>query len=116
MAKRNDNDTLHGTDIKVGELAFDRPLSNEDVMRAGEAVLSLMALAATLGHVSPNGICDYAPRPDVGDDPIGAAVWDAFAATRLDAHSRPASENMYRFVWQRGVAQALSAKIAEAMI
>jgi len=33
-----------------------------------------------------------------------------------DSDSHPASENMYRFAWQRGVAQALSAKMAEAMI
>lgn len=81
----------------------------EEVMRAGEVALLLIGQSVAVGHRSPNGVVEYADRPA---DEIGAAVWDAFAATRLEAWSKESTARLAEFVDRRGLLDLIAEAVS----
>lgn len=81
-----------------------QPLTDEEVRRAGDAVLVAIGLMAALGHNSPAGIMDYVERPD---EPMAGIVWDAFAATRFNQYPE-SRERLIEFADERGLLDAIA--------
>lgn len=108
----NDPEMHRAYGVRRSETTFTHGLTPEDVIRAGEAVLMFIGSSVALGHVSPNGLMDYAARPDDDDDPIGGIVWDAFASTRAGGSWDEARANLIRFAGQRGLLDAVGEAIA----
>lgn len=107
MEENRDNDrTLEGSNVRLSELDFREWLTDEDIYNAGHAVLMHIGVAVSLGHNSPNGAMEYAPRPS---DPIRAAVWDSFAATRMGQLGKDAQDDLVRFAAQRGLLEMVAA-------
>lgn len=109
----NDHRELEGRGgVTREETIFTHALTEADVMRAGEAVLMAIGTAVSLGHESPSGLMDYVPRPDAESDPVGRAVWDAFASTRMAGYADSRAD-LVRFACQRGVIDAVARAVAK---
>lgn len=106
-ATENDPEMKGAYGVRRSETHFTHGLTPEEVIRAGEAVLMMIGASVALGHVSPNGIMDYANRPG-DDDPIGGIVWDAFASTRIGDGWDESRANLIRFASQRGLLDAVA--------